>query len=63
MDTPSGLVVPNIKSVQTKSILEIALELTRLQELGTKSQLGPGDLNNGTFSLSSIGNVSRMSDE
>jgi 2-oxoisovalerate dehydrogenase E2 component (dihydrolipoyl transacylase) len=57
MDTPSGLVVPNIKSVQTKSILEIALELTRLQELGTKSQLGPGDLNNGTFSLSSIGNI------
>ncbi|CAG8730739.1 5616_t:CDS:10, partial [Dentiscutata erythropus] len=32
MDTPGGLVVPNVKNVQTKSIFEIAADLHRLQE-------------------------------
>jgi len=31
MDTPAGLVVPNVKRVQRRSIPEIAAELTRLQ--------------------------------
>ena len=31
MDTPAGLVVPNVKRVQRLSIPEIAAELTRLQ--------------------------------
>ena len=31
MDTPAGLVVPNVKRVQCRSIPELAAELTRLQ--------------------------------
>ena len=31
MDTPAGLVVPNVKRVQQRSIRDIAAELTRLQ--------------------------------
>jgi pyruvate/2-oxoglutarate dehydrogenase complex dihydrolipoamide acyltransferase (E2) component len=31
MDTPQGLVVPNIKDVQLKSVLDIAQDLNRLQ--------------------------------
>ena len=30
MDTPSGLLVPNIKDVQQRTLLSIALELARL---------------------------------
>lgn len=57
MDTPEGLIVPNIKGVEQRSILQIAVELNRLHELGLKGQLSPSDITGGTFSLSNIGNV------
>ncbi|CAK9799336.1 Lipoamide acyltransferase component of branched-chain alpha-keto acid dehydrogenase complex, mitochondrial [Anthophora quadrimaculata] len=57
MDTPDGLVVPNIKNVQKLNILEIARELNRLQEHGKKSTISLNDLSNTTFSLSNIGVV------
>ena len=44
--------------LQNKSILEITLELNRLQDLGLKGQLSPTDITDGTFSLSNIGFVS-----
>ena len=31
MDTPTGLLVPNVKDVRAKSLLEIAAELERLR--------------------------------
>ncbi|XP_026729322.1 lipoamide acyltransferase component of branched-chain alpha-keto acid dehydrogenase complex, mitochondrial [Trichoplusia ni] len=55
MDTPNGLVVPVIKNVQNKTILEIASELNSLQEKGTKGQLGLAEISGGTFTLSNIG--------
>jgi len=57
MDTPSGLVVPNIKCVQSLSILDIASELNRLQAAGREGQLAQADLKDGTFTLSNIGIV------
>jgi pyruvate/2-oxoglutarate dehydrogenase complex dihydrolipoamide acyltransferase (E2) component len=39
MDTPNGLVVPVIKHVQDKSILQIAADLQRLQEAGASGRL------------------------
>ncbi|KAG2383529.1 hypothetical protein C9374_004200 [Naegleria lovaniensis] len=57
MDTPNGLLVPNIKRVQNKSIMEIAAELNRLQELGKQGKLGMDDLKGGTFTLSNIGTI------
>ncbi|ORX89044.1 hypothetical protein K493DRAFT_319021 [Basidiobolus meristosporus CBS 931.73] len=55
MDTPAGLIVPNIKDCQSKSILEIAAELNRLQEAGKKGAIAANDLKGGTISLSNIG--------
>ncbi|KAB5559066.1 hypothetical protein PHYPO_G00024590 [Pangasianodon hypophthalmus] len=57
MDTPQGLLVPNIKNVQMLSIFEIATELNRLQGLGVSGQLGTTDLTGGTFTLSNIGSI------
>lgn len=39
MDTARGLLVPNIKNVQDRSIIEIARELARLTALG--AEVGP----------------------
>ena len=57
MDTPTGLVVPNVKNVQLLSVFEIAVELSRLMQLGSAGKLGPADLSGGTFTLSNIGTV------
>ncbi|KAF9922612.1 hypothetical protein FBU30_007260 [Linnemannia zychae] len=57
MDTPNGLIVPNIKNVQNLSVLEIASELARLQEAGKKNALSMADLKDGTVSLSNVGMI------
>eukprot|EP01111_Echinosteliopsis_oligospora_P011122 TRINITY_DN3593_c0_g1_i1.p1 TRINITY_DN3593_c0_g1~~TRINITY_DN3593_c0_g1_i1.p1 ORF type:complete len:530 (-),score=175.08 TRINITY_DN3593_c0_g1_i1:52-1641(-) len=57
MDTPSGLLVPNIKDVQDKSIIEIAQELNRLHKAALNNQLTPADMTGGTFTLSNIGTI------
>uniref|UniRef100_A0A4W4G6U1 Dihydrolipoamide acetyltransferase component of pyruvate dehydrogenase complex n=1 Tax=Electrophorus electricus TaxID=8005 RepID=A0A4W4G6U1_ELEEL len=57
MDTPQGLLVPNVKNVQMLSVFDIAVELNRLQTLGSSGQLGTADLTGGTFTLSNIGSI------
>ncbi|CAG8639158.1 17357_t:CDS:2 [Rhizophagus irregularis] len=57
MDTPGGLVVPNIKNVQAKSIFEIASDIRRLQEAREKNAIPPNDFQEGTITLSNIGNI------
>lgn len=57
MDTPVGLLVPNIKNVRNLSILEIAAELGRLKVAGAEGKLTPADLRGGTITVSNIGNI------
>lgn len=57
VDSPAGLLVPNIKNVQSLSISEIAKEMNRLQDLAKKMKLLPADLTGGTFSVSNIGTI------
>lgn len=57
MDTPLGLIVPNIKNVQNLSILEIGEQLARLQLAGKNGKLATSDLQGGTITLSNIGTV------
>ncbi|XP_018358494.1 PREDICTED: lipoamide acyltransferase component of branched-chain alpha-keto acid dehydrogenase complex, mitochondrial [Trachymyrmex cornetzi] len=57
MDTPDGLVVPNIKNVQNLSVFAIAQELNRLQECGSKASILYADASYTTFTLSNIGMI------
>jgi len=57
MDTPNGLIVPNIKNVQDLSIFEIAKELNELQALGAAGKLEKKHLEGGTFTLSNVGAI------
>jgi 2-oxoisovalerate dehydrogenase E2 component (dihydrolipoyl transacylase) len=57
MDTPRGLLVPVIKNVQDKTIVEIAVELNAMQEAGAKGTLSEAQLSGATFSLSNIGSI------
>lgn len=55
MATPNGLVVPNLKNCEQKTVFQIARELNELLERARKAKLHPNDFANGTFSLSNIG--------
>ena len=57
IDTPQGLLVPNIKNVATLSILEIADQLTYLQSLAMASKLSATNLTGGTVTVSNIGSI------
>ncbi|KAI9038051.1 putative 2-oxo acid dehydrogenases acyltransferase [Aspergillus affinis] len=57
MDTPNGLIVPNVKDVASRSILDVASEISRLSVLGREGKLTPADLSGGTITVSNIGNI------
>ena len=55
MDTPRGLLVPNVMHCESRSIYDIAYELNRLQAMGAQNKLGADELTGGSFTLSNIG--------
>lgn len=55
VDSKVGLLVPNVKDVQDKNILELAAEITRLTQAARSGRVVPGDLKDGTISISNIG--------
>ena len=55
VDSKVGLLVPNVKGVQSKSILEVAAEITRLTKAARDGRVAPEDLKQGTISISNIG--------
>ncbi|KAJ5892504.1 hypothetical protein N7504_009195 [Penicillium tannophilum] len=57
MDTPNGLIVPNVKDVASRSIFDIAAEISRLSALGKAGKLTSADLGGGTITVSNIGNI------
>ena len=56
VDTPQGLIVPNIKSANKLSIREISDEIGRLAELAKSRKIKVDDLKGSTFTISSLGN-------
>ncbi len=57
VDSKVGLLVPNVKDCQAKSIVEIANELTRLTDLAREGRVSPADLKGGTITISNIGAI------
>lgn len=57
IDSQNGLTTPNVKKVQTKSILELNKDIKDLIDRSNKGGLIQDDFNNGTFSVSSVGNI------
>ena len=55
VDSKVGLLVPNIKGCQHKSIIQIAEDLTRLTDQAREGRVSPADLKGGTISISNIG--------
>lgn len=55
VDTKIGLLVPNVKQVQNKSIIDVANEVTRLTEAARDGKVPQGDMKGGTISISNIG--------
>lgn len=57
VDTPQGLVVPVIKDADRKGIYQIAADLAELSNKARDGKLAPGDMQGGTFSISSLGGI------
>ncbi len=57
VDSKVGLLVPNIKTCQHKSIVDIAKDLTRLTDLAREGRVSPADLKGGTITISNIGAI------
>ncbi|MEM5731068.1 dihydrolipoyllysine-residue acetyltransferase [Shewanella algae] len=55
VDSKVGLLVPNVKDVQDKSILDVAAEVTRLTQAARSGRVAPADLKDGSISISNIG--------
>jgi pyruvate dehydrogenase E2 component (dihydrolipoamide acetyltransferase) len=51
----TGLIVPVIKQVDQRSVLDIAREARRLAEAARTGKLKPDDLSGGTFTVSNLG--------
>jgi len=61
VDGKTGLLVPNIKDVQQRSIIDIAHEVTRLTDAARSGVINPSDLKDGTITISNIGAIGGVS--
>jgi pyruvate dehydrogenase E2 component (dihydrolipoamide acetyltransferase) len=56
-DTPDGLLVPVIRDVDSKGLLEIASELVELSAKAREGKLGAAEMSGATFTISSLGGI------
>lgn len=57
VDTEEGLIVPNIKQAQTKSVVEIAQAIVDLANKARTKKIKLTDLNKGTISVTNFGSL------
>jgi pyruvate dehydrogenase E2 component (dihydrolipoamide acetyltransferase) len=57
VDTPGGLVVPVIRDVGAKGIIELSKELGAISQKARDGKLTPADMSGGTFTISSLGGI------
>ncbi|VAW37337.1 Dihydrolipoamide acetyltransferase component of pyruvate dehydrogenase complex, partial [hydrothermal vent metagenome] len=57
VDTPNGLVVPVLRDVLTKTVMEIAQEMGAISLKARDGKLTPSDMKGGCFTVSSLGGI------
>lgn len=58
--TDAGLVVPVIRDVDRKSVLELAAEISELAEKAREGKLSPEDMGGSSFSVTNIGSIGAL---
>ena len=57
VDTEQGLMVPVIRSVDTKSVVQLAAELTELAQKARDRKLAIAEMQGGTFTITNLGGI------
>jgi pyruvate dehydrogenase E2 component (dihydrolipoamide acetyltransferase) len=57
VDTDRRLLVPVIRDVDKKNIVELAAELTQLSKRARDKKLSPADMEGGTFTITNLGGI------
>ena len=57
VDTPDGLVVPVVRDVDKKSIVDISIELREISVKARDKKLKPSDMQGGCMTISSLGGI------
>ena len=57
VDTDRGLLVPVIREVDKKNIVELAAELTQLSRKAKDKKLTPDEMSGGTFTITNLGGI------
>lgn len=57
VDTDRGLLVPVVRDVDRKDILQLAVELTELAEKTRQRKVSPDDMVGGNFTISNLGGI------
>ncbi len=57
VDTEQGLLVPVIRDVDKKGIIQLALDLDEMAEKARARKLGPDDMKGGNLSISNLGGI------
>jgi len=56
-DTDRGLLVPVIRDVDRKNIVELAVELSQISKKARDKKLTPADMEGGTFTITNLGGI------
>ena len=57
VDTPEGLMVPVVRDADRKGVFDLARELADISKRARDKKLKAGDMQGGTFSISSLGGI------
>ncbi len=57
VDTPNGLVVPVVRDVNKKGIMELSSELMEISKKAREGKLTASDMQGGCFTISSLGGI------
>ena len=57
VDTGQGLLVPVVRDVERKSVIELAVELVRLSERAREAKAERDELQGGSFTLTNVGGI------